>query len=99
MSVKKLLAIAIQKEKRLDSVIDLIARSEYEQVVSEITNYKEDIEIKNSTIKSLKISKQELVENKTLTKKEYKNKLLSELSVKQKEAHDIKAQIDTIGHL
>ena len=84
------------REKNLLEVIDIIARSEYDDVHKEVIEHEEQIRMKNHEIMQLKEKLNELDEQNLLIRQEYQNKLLEELTLKRKEATLLKVEIESI---
>jgi hemolysin D len=85
-----------EKELNLLEVIDIIARSEYEAVHKEVIEYEEQIRMRNHDLKQLNEKLNELDEQTLLITQEYQNKLLEELTQKNKEASLLKVEIESI---
>ncbi|RLA80190.1 MAG: HlyD family type I secretion periplasmic adaptor subunit [Epsilonproteobacteria bacterium] len=89
-------ASAKKKEANLLSVIDIIARSEYDEACKELVEHDEQIRMKTHDINQLQERLNELREQKILITQEYQNKLLEELTQKRKEATLLKVEIESI---
>jgi len=87
---------AQKKEERLQEVIDIIARSEYDEINKEVIEYEEQIRMKEHEVIQLNEKLNELTEQKLLITQEYQNKLLEELTQKRKEATLLKVEIESI---
>lgn len=87
---------AKHREKNLLEVIDIIVRSEYDDVHKEVIEHEEQIRMKNHEIMQLKEKLNELDEQNLLIRQEYQNKLLEELTLKRKEATLLKVEIESI---
>lgn len=87
---------AKKREESLQEVIDIIARSEYDDVHKEVIEYEEQIQMKKHDVIELNEKLNELTEEKLLQTQEYKNKLLEELTQKRKEATLLKVEIESI---
>lgn len=85
-----------EKELNLLEVIDIIARSEYEAVHKEVIEYEEQIRMRNHDLRQLTEKLNELDEQTLLITQEYQNKLLEELTQKNKEASLLKVEIESI---
>ena len=85
-----------KREADLLSVVDIIARSEYDEAHKEVIEYEEKIRMKEHDILQLNEKLNELNEKNLLVVQEYKNKLLEELTRKRKEASLLKAEIESI---
>jgi len=87
---------AQKKEERLQEVIDIIARSEYDEIHKEVIEYEEQIRMKEHEVIQINEKLNELTEQKLLITQEYQNKLLEELTQKRKEATLLKVEIESI---
>jgi len=85
-----------KREERLLEVIDIIAKSEYEEVQKERIEYEEQIRMKEHDIIQYNEQLNELKEKQLLITQEYQNKLLEELTTKRKEATLLKVEIESI---
>ena len=88
---------AVQKrETNLLEVIDIIARSEYDDAHKEVIEYEEQIRMKEHDIVQLNEQLNELDEKNLLITQDYQNKLLEELTLKRKEATLLRVEIESI---
>ena len=85
-----------KKENDLLQVIDIIAKHEYDEAHKQSVEYEEQIKIKRHNLKQLAEKLSELEKKETLTKQEYRNRLLDELTKKRKEARLLSAEIEAI---
>ncbi|WP_353661660.1 HlyD family type I secretion periplasmic adaptor subunit [Hydrogenimonas sp. SS33] len=85
-----------EKEKNLLSVIDIIAKDEYDDTHNKLIEYEEQLRMKKHEIIQLRKKLDELSQQELLTTQEYKNKLLEELTKKRKEATLLKVEIESI---
>lgn len=85
-----------RREANLLEVIDIIARSEYDEAHKEVIEYEEQIRMKGHDIVQLNEKLNELSEQNLLITQEYQNKLLEELTLKRKEATLLKVEIESI---
>jgi membrane fusion protein, hemolysin D len=85
-----------KQEARLQEVIDIIARSEYDDTHKEVIEYEEQIRMKDHDVIELNEKLNGLTEQKILITQDYQNKLLEELTQKRKEATLLKVEIDSI---
>jgi hemolysin D len=90
------LASLHEREKKLQSVLDIIASNEYENVRKELVEYEEQIRMKEHEAVRLQEQLHELNEKKLLLTQEYHNKLLEELTQKSKEARLLEVEIESI---
>ncbi len=84
------------REKNLLEVIDIIERSEYDNIHKEVIEHEEQIRMKDHEIVQLTEKLNELDEQNLLITQEYQNKLLEELILKRKEAALLKVEIESI---
>lgn len=85
------------KEQRLEAVLDIIARSEYENAQNEAESYAKQATMKEHEVMQLSAKLTELNEQRTLVTQEYRNRLLEELTQKRKEATVLAVEIEAIG--
>jgi len=85
-----------KKEKELLEVIDIIAKSEYDQVHKEAIEYEEQARMKEHDILALGEKLNELSQQELLITQDFQNKLLEELTQKRKEATLLKVEIESI---
>jgi len=84
------------REANLLEVIDIIARSEYDDTHKEVIEYEEQIRMKEHGVTQLNEQLNELDEKYLLITQDYQNKLLEELTLKRKEATLLKVEIESI---
>ncbi|WP_321778658.1 hypothetical protein [Sulfurimonas sp.] len=84
------------QEARLQEVIDIIARSEYDDIHKEVIEYEKQVRMKDHDVIQLNEKLNGLTEQKILVTQDYQNKLLEELTQKRKEATLLKVEIDSI---
>ena len=84
------------KEERLFSVLDIIARKDYEAIRDERMSLEEQIMMKTHEITQNEAKIAELSNQKTLYLKQYKNDLLEELAKKRNEAQQLQAEVNAI---
>lgn len=89
-----LLGIASEKEKRLRTVIDIIARSEYEKTINEILTYSNNIEQAKHKIEQLSCQKQQISSEIAFINENFKATSLKEFSDKHRQSTEIKAEIE-----
>jgi len=85
-----------ENENDLLKVIDIIAKQDYDNIHKQAIEYKEQIQMKIHDIKQLHEKLNELSKKEFLTKQDYQNRLLDELTKKQKEARLLGAEIESI---
>ena len=85
-----------EREANLLEVIDIIARSEYDDAHKEVIEYEEQIRMREHDIVRLNEQLNELSEKNLLITQDYQNKLLEELTLKRKEATLLKVEIESI---
>ncbi|MDK9694678.1 MAG: HlyD family type I secretion periplasmic adaptor subunit [Sulfurimonas sp.] len=86
-----------EREKRMQSILDIIASNEYENVRKELVEYEEQMRMKDHEIIRLQEQLHELDEKKLLLTQEYHNKLLEELTQKSKEVRLLEVEIESIA--
>jgi hemolysin D len=84
------------KEERLTSVLDIIAKSEYEEAKNEAQSYGKQVTMKEHEILQLASKRSELNEQRRLVTQEYRNRLLEELTQKRKEATALQVEVEAI---
>jgi hemolysin D len=89
---EKLLAIALEKETRLQKVQDLIAREDYERVVSDITTYKSKIDQANCKLAELDHEMAREGEEIERIREDFRTTNLKELADNQKLQTDLTAK-------
>ncbi len=94
-----LLSIASEKERRLGSVMDLIAKDDYERVQNDITQYRARIDEANYKMQELKEQKRQINKEISYLYNDFKEKNLKELSDKQKQATELEAQIKQTAYV
>jgi len=85
-----------KREANLLEVIDIIARSEYDDAHKEVIEYEEQIRMREHDIVQLNEQLNELSEKNLLITQDYQNKLLEELTLKRKEATLLRVEIESI---
>lgn len=91
----QLLASATQREARLNEVLDIIAKKEYEDAQNQRVEYQEQASMKDHTIEQSNGKLHELTQQLRLVTQEYRNKLLAELTQKSKEATSLRTEVET----
>jgi hemolysin D len=89
-----MLVVASEKEKRLRTVIDIIARNEYEKAANDILTYSNNIEQSRHKIEQLNHQKQQIASETAFINENFKTASLKEFSDKHRQATEIKAEID-----
>lgn len=92
-----LLMIALEKEKRLQAVLDIIAKNEYDTVLNEISTYQSIRQQLGCKIEELKACKRQLLTEMTFIKENFRANTLKELSNEQKKATELKASVEVIS--
>ncbi|MEW5819918.1 MAG: HlyD family type I secretion periplasmic adaptor subunit [Cyanobacteriota bacterium] len=94
---ENLLEIALDKEQRLKQVIDLIAKKELDDVQANILTYNSKIKELDYKLKELNHEKSQIYEEIDYIKANFKETNLKELSDRQKQSTQIKANIKEIA--
>lgn len=95
--LKQLLASAKERESRLKEVLDIIAKKEYEEAQNQRIEYQEQLSMKEHVISQSNGKQHELTQQLRLVTQEYRNKLLTELTQKSKEATALRTEVETIA--
>ncbi len=95
--LKQLLSSAREREARLKEVLDIIARRDYEDAKNQRVEYQEQLAMKEHVISQSNGKQHELNQQLKLTTQEYRNKLLTELTQKSKEATALRTEVQTIA--
>lgn len=95
--LKQLLASAKERESRLKEVLDIIAKKEYEEAQNQRIEYQEQLSMKEHVISQSNGKQHELTQQLHLVTQEYRNKLLTELTQKSKEATALRTEVQTIA--
>jgi hemolysin D len=96
--LEQLLALALEREKRLKKVLDLVAGKEYDALKKSIVEYREEIGIKKHELRGLLAKKRELTERISMERKAYRRQLLEELTRKKKESAALQAEIESVRY-
>ncbi len=91
-----LLLIAKEKEVRYSAVLDIIPKMEYQKVKSQIIEYENNLQKLDRKLAQLNHQKEKILQEISFIKEDFKVKLLSELSQKQKQITEQKAKIEEI---
>ncbi|MDD3598029.1 HlyD family type I secretion periplasmic adaptor subunit [Sulfuricurvum sp.] len=95
--LKQLLASAKDHEARLKEVLDIIAKKEYEDAKNQRIEYQEQLTMKEHVIAQSQGKLNELNQQLHLVTQEYRNKLLTDLTQKSKEATSLRTEVETIA--
>jgi len=90
------LATSQDREERLKSVIDIIAKDEYTKEVNNIKAYKTEIDKIKYKLNQLRYKKLQLNNELAYTKESFKSQTLKELADKQKQATQINSEVEQI---
>ena len=93
--LKQLLASAKDHEARLKEVLDIIAKKEYEDAKNQRVEYQEQLTMKEHVIAQSQGKLNELNQQLHLVTQEYRNKLLTDLTQKSKEATSLRTEVET----
>lgn len=93
--VSLLLKQTNEKEANLKKILDIIAKKEYDEVVTRQIEYQEQIKTKEYEISAQQAKLTELQKHLNLTREEYLNKLLGEFTQKNKEVALLKTEVQT----
>lgn len=93
--LRQLLASAAQREARLKEVLDIIAKREYEDAKNQRVEYQEQLSMKEHAIAQSQGRLRELTQQLRLVTQEYRNRLLTELTQKSKEATALRTEVQT----
>lgn len=92
-----LLNTATEKEKRLSAVADLIAQDDLLKVQNEISSYKTQIKQIEYKLKELTHQKSQTIEEIAYVRSNFRTENLKELSEREKQSTQIKANIDEMS--
>jgi len=87
---------AEEKKRRLEKVLDIIARSEYDEIKSRVEDYAQQAKMKRHELKQLEAKIAELRRQRRFIQEDFKNKLLERLTQKRKEATDLSVEIAAV---
>ncbi|MDD4950828.1 HlyD family type I secretion periplasmic adaptor subunit [Sulfuricurvum sp.] len=93
--LKQLLGSAKDHEARLKEVLDIIAKKEYEDAKNQRIEYQEQLTMKEHVIAQSQGKLNELNQQLHLVTQEYRNKLLTDLTQKSKEATSLRTEVET----
>ncbi len=94
---RSLLAISTEKKNRLETVIDIIAKNEYEDALNEVLNYENNITRSGFKLKEIDHRKKQIVEEIAYLKEDFRTTILKELSVIQKQVSISRAEIEKMS--
>ena len=94
--VNQLYTLTKKREEKLSSILDIIARKDYELVYNQMIEYQQQLAMKKHEALGYKAKFSELNQQMKLVKEEYKNKLLETLTQKRKELTVLNAEIESI---
>lgn len=94
-----LLNLNADKCKRMESVKDIISRDEFDKMESEYKTIEKDLTVAEHRISELKAAGKRVLKEIDFIQKENQNKLLMELSEKQKNQTDLKGTIEKTTYL
>lgn len=94
LRLKQLLANAKETEARLKEVIDIIAKRDYIDAQNQRIEYQEQLKIKENAILQANAHNSELREQLRLITQQYRQKLLEELTQKNKEATSLRTEVE-----
>ncbi|MCX5811154.1 MAG: HlyD family type I secretion periplasmic adaptor subunit, partial [Proteobacteria bacterium] len=89
-----MLVVSSEKEKRLRTVIDIIARNEYEKTTNDILTYSNNIEQSKHKIEQLNYQRQQIISEIAFINENFKTTSLKEFSDKHRQTTEIRAEID-----
>jgi hemolysin D len=95
--LKQLLSSARERESRLKEVLDIISKRDYEDAKNQRVEYQEQLSMKEHVIAQSNGKAKELKEQLRLVTQEYRNKLLTELTQKSKEATALRTEVEAIA--
>lgn len=93
-AASEMLALAVDRESRLKRVLDIIAKSEYEKAANEVITHRNAIEQATSKAEQLNHQRSQLREELAYIQENYRVTALREYSDKQKQATEIRAELD-----
>lgn len=86
------------KEKRLRPVVEIIAKDEYEKVLTDISTYESNIKSLNYKLEELNQQKRQVIEEIAYIRQNFRSSNLKELSDKQKQANELLAKIEDASY-
>jgi hemolysin D len=88
------LDIALSKEQRLKTVLDIIARSEYDKAAEDLLRLRNSVEQADSKGEQLMHQKSQATHDTVFLEESFKVSALREFAEKQKQSTEIRAEID-----
>jgi hemolysin D len=88
------LDIALSKEQRLKTVLDIIARSEYDKAAEDLLRLRNSVEQADSKGEQLMHQKSQATQDMVFLEESFKVSALKEFAEKQKQLTEIRAEID-----
>lgn len=92
-----LLANEQLRANRMKQVLDIIAKNEYEKILSSILNYKEQLNIAKNKIKESQKRYEQVQKEETVFIESLMSKWYEELTLKQKELRELESSINAIN--
>ncbi len=92
----KLLALNLEKEQRMNNVIDIIAYGEFEKVKMENMNYRTNISTLNNRISELMHQRNKIIQEANYIKSNFKTQLLTQLTEKELKEISLESDIEQI---
>jgi len=90
---QELLEVNLQKERRLNSVRDIIAKDDYEKVTSDILTYRDKVDQAKLRLAELDHHKRQIVSEMDQVRHEFARSNLQELSDRHKTANELQARL------
>jgi hemolysin D len=90
---QELMEVSLEKERRLNSVRDIIARDDYEKVTQDILTYRDKVDQAKLKLAELDHHKQQLAAEMDQVRQEFARGNLQELADKHKAATDLQARL------
>lgn len=94
---QNLLTMTLDKERRMNNVIDLIARDDLEKVKADILSYTSSVREQDYKLQELKHQKDQILEETEYIKSNFRTQNLNQLSDKEKQTVQVKANIKQIA--
>lgn len=89
-----LLQLALDREKRLQAVADIISKNEYEKALNEVLTYRNNVELLTHKLEGLTQQKNQVLQEIAYIKENFRAATLKEYSDKDKAATEIRSEID-----
>lgn len=93
--LRQLLANATERENRLKEVLDIIAKRDYVEAQNQRIEYQEQLRMKEHALSQSNSHIAELQNQLRLTTQQYRQKLLEELTQKNKETTALRTEVET----